>query len=164
MTHGRYGRTRGTHELERHRPRPVSESQHSQGGPTRHQRILSPITWGFFRPRILFPEAARDWSVERVGMVLTHEMAHVKRGDLFTHLVAQVCLALNWFNPFCRTIVKRLILDREHACDDYVLLRGPAAPTYAEHLMNIMKVLVTPDGVELYRNPWDQIGIAFSHP
>jgi beta-lactamase regulating signal transducer with metallopeptidase domain len=52
-------------------------------------RAAMPITWGV-RPRILLPAAAREWTDDRLRIVLTHELAHVRRGDWIAHLAAEV--------------------------------------------------------------------------
>ncbi|MDJ0835607.1 MAG: M56 family metallopeptidase [Acidobacteriota bacterium] len=102
-------------------------------------RIQAPLGWGYLRPVILLPMEAEDWSEERLRPVLIHELAHIKRGDVHTHLIAQLTGAVWWFNPLVRILIKGLIDDRERACDDHVLLLGTSGPAYAGHLVAIAR-------------------------
>ena len=45
------------------------------------------------------PQDSDSWSEERRRFVLVHEMAHVKRFDALTQLLAQFAVALFWFDP-----------------------------------------------------------------
>lgn len=101
----------------------------------------TPMTWGIFQPFILLPKKSENWSLERLKLVLIHEMAHVKRKDFVTHIVAQFVSAILWFNPMVWIITKELISDREHACDDHVLNGKNKASDYATHLLEIAKSL-----------------------
>ena len=58
-----------------------------------------PMTYGLFRPAIFVPADMAGWSAERRRVVLLHELAHVRRGDGATHLLARTALALYWWNP-----------------------------------------------------------------
>jgi hypothetical protein len=71
-------------------------------------------------------------------------MAHVKRLDALTQLLGQVALALFWFDPLVWIANRRLQLEREHACDDYVLRHGTQPSTYAADLLSMVQSLGTP--------------------
>jgi hypothetical protein len=75
--------------------------------------------------------------------VLVHEMAHVKRLDALTQLAGQLALALFWFDPLVWIANRRMQLEREHACDDYVLRHGTAPSHYAEELLAMVRSLGT---------------------
>ena len=110
----------------------------------RGDRLGVPVTWGIVYPVVLLPEDADEWPEERRRYVLVHEMAHVKRLDALTQLVGQVALALFWFNPLMWAAVRRMQLEREHACDDYVLLHGTQPSRYAADLLEMVQSLGTP--------------------
>ena len=40
-----------------------------------------PMTWGIHRPVIVFPSEFMAWSPERRRLVMSHELAHVRRYD-----------------------------------------------------------------------------------
>jgi beta-lactamase regulating signal transducer with metallopeptidase domain len=111
----------------------------------RGDRLGVPVTWGVVYPVVLLPEGADEWPEERRHYVLVHEMAHVKRLDALTQLIGQVTLALFWFNPLMWIAVRRMQLEREHACDDYVLLHGTQPSRYAADLLEMVQSLGTPE-------------------
>lgn len=111
-----------------------------------HSSLL--ITWGWGRPRVLLPAAAREWSDDRIRVVLAHELAHIARGDWGFQLAAEVLRAVYWFNPLLWIVCRRLRLESERACDDAVLARGVEAPEYATHLLALARSL-SPG-----RQPW----------
>ena len=100
-----------------------------------------PMAWGIFRPSVLMPVDADGWPADRLRFVLLHELAHVKRRDCLTHMVAQLTYAAYWFNPLAWIAVKRLRAERERACDDLVLAAGTRGPDYADQLLEIARVM-----------------------
>jgi beta-lactamase regulating signal transducer with metallopeptidase domain len=63
--------------------------------------VSVPETFGLFRPAILLPEQARNWTADRLQVALLHELVHIKRRDWAVHLMARVAASLFWFNPLC---------------------------------------------------------------
>jgi TonB family protein len=100
-----------------------------------------PMTFGVLRPTVLLPQEARGWSHERRRVVLLHELAHVRRGDAATHLLARAALALHWWNPLAWTAWREFLKERERATDDLVLGAGAAASEYAGHLLEIARTM-----------------------
>jgi len=97
---------------------------------------LMPRTWGI-KPKLLLPMEASDWTDQRLRAVLLHELAHVRRRDYLTQLLAQFAQVIHWFNPLVWVAAHRMRVERERACDDEVLTRGSRASEYAEHLLSI---------------------------
>lgn len=102
---------------------------------------VMPMAWGIFRPAVLMPADADTWPAERLRIVLLHELAHVKRRDCLTHMLAQVACALHWFNPLAWVAARRARTERERACDDLVLAAGTRGPDYATQLIEIARVM-----------------------
>ena len=100
-----------------------------------------PMTWGLMQPKLLLPAAAKQWSRARLYAVLRHELAHVRRRDSFWQLMAEVTCALHWFNPFAWYAARQMRIEREHACDDEVLMAGSRASEYATELLEIARSL-----------------------
>jgi beta-lactamase regulating signal transducer with metallopeptidase domain len=100
-----------------------------------------PMAWGILRPAVLMPAVADEWPAERLRIVLLHELAHVKRRDCLTHMLAQVSCALHWFNPLAWMAARHVRQERERACDDLVLAAGTRGPDYADQLIEIARVM-----------------------
>ena len=104
-----------------------------------------PVTWGIVYPVVLLPSTAHQWDEDQRIAVLTHELAHVKRFDALSQLLAQIVLGLQWFNPLAWLAVRRMRLEREHACDDFVLVAaGARASRYADDLLGFARRLSRP--------------------
>jgi HEAT repeat protein/beta-lactamase regulating signal transducer with metallopeptidase domain len=105
----------------------------------RSGRASMPVAAGVFRPTLIMPSDADAWPETRLRIVLLHELAHVKRRDCLTHLLAQAACALYWFNPLAWIAAKRLRTERERACDDLVLAFGTRGSDYADQLLAIAR-------------------------
>jgi beta-lactamase regulating signal transducer with metallopeptidase domain len=100
---------------------------------------IVPFTCGLVRPLILLPATSREWSVERQRCVLLHELAHIKRCDVFFQMVARAACSLYWCNPLAWYALARLRIERELACDDCVVAAGESAVDYADQLVEIAR-------------------------
>jgi TonB family protein len=100
-----------------------------------------PMTFGFLRPAVFMPTDAAAWSEERRRIVLLHELAHVRRGDVAMHLFARVAFALYWWNPLVWTAWREFLKERERATDDLVLNAGTRASDYAGHLLEVARTM-----------------------
>jgi TonB family protein len=100
-----------------------------------------PMTFGVFRPTVLLPEDADEWSPERFRIVLLHELGHVRRGDVAAHLVARTAFSLYWWNPLAWHAWRQFLKERERATDDLVLHAGARASEYASHLLEVARTL-----------------------
>jgi beta-lactamase regulating signal transducer with metallopeptidase domain len=107
----------------------------------RSARGSMPMACGLFRASVTLPEDADAWPDERLRIVLLHELAHVKRRDCLTHVLAQVACALYWFNPLSWVAARRARAERERACDDLVLAAGTPGADYADQLLEIARVM-----------------------
>ena len=97
------------------------------------------VTWGLFRPRVLVPRDARNWSDQRVRVVLAHELAHVRRNDWSIQFAASGLQALYWFHPLVWIAARALRREAERACDDLVLDTGVSGHDYASHLLAVAR-------------------------
>ena len=104
-------------------------------------RATMPMACGVFNPVVMMPADAAQWPVERLRIVLLHELAHVKRRDCLTHVVVQLACALYWFNPLAWIAARHVRTERERACDDLVLTSGTRGSDYAEELLEIARVM-----------------------
>jgi beta-lactamase regulating signal transducer with metallopeptidase domain len=84
--------------------------------------VGSPSLFGFMRPRLLLPLGlTRSFSPEELRYVFLHELAHIKRKDIFVGWMATGLQVLHWFNPFVWLAFHRMRADREVACDALAL-------------------------------------------
>ncbi|MGQ0643175.1 MAG: M56 family metallopeptidase [Gemmatimonadaceae bacterium] len=93
--------------------------------------IVAPATIGCWRPVVLMPASFGEWTAEQTRAVLAHELAHVKRHDCLTSMLAQVVCAVQWYNPLVWLAERRMRAERERACDDRALASGVDATQYA---------------------------------
>lgn len=100
-------------------------------------------TWGVVRPTVVVPSSSRDWTGERLGLVLAHELAHVRRRDWLVHIAAAVLQSICWFNPLAWMASRELHRLSEQACDDAVLGLGVDEAVYAGHLIDLARVMGT---------------------
>lgn len=100
------------------------------------QEIASPLITGLWRPLILWP-AEHALTDDEAELALTHELAHLKRGDLWFGMVPALAQWLFFFHPLVRRAVREYALCREAACDAQVLAFGSAPREYGEMLLRM---------------------------
>ena len=85
-------------------------------------RLHSPAVGGLLRPTVIIPPDLDDsLTPKQLTWVLLHELAHVRRGDLWVVVVQRVVQAVFFFHPAVH--LANWIIDelREYACDDAAL-------------------------------------------
>jgi TonB family protein len=106
-----------------------------------------PMTFGILRSAVFMPSDAGAWSQERRRVVLLHELAHVRRGDVATHLLARAALSIYWWNPLAWKAWREFLKERERATDDLVLNAGARASEYAGHLLDVARTMRSAAGM-----------------
>jgi len=79
--------------------------------------LTTPATVGWLRPAIFVPEDWSAWDDRERGVVLAHELAHIRRQDYLSGLGAQLSLALHYYHPLAHWLAYRLRLEQELAAD-----------------------------------------------
>lgn len=97
--------------------------------------LVSPVSWGLFRPTILVGEASSTGR-DDAEAIIAHELAHVARFDWMKLLLARVATALLWFNPFVWLLARLCHQLREEAADDAVLRSDVSGTDYAQLLVS----------------------------
>jgi beta-lactamase regulating signal transducer with metallopeptidase domain len=100
--------------------------------------VRVPMAAGFIQRAIIFPQAVlAQLSPEEFEQVLCHELAHLRRWDDWTQLLQAVGQALLFFNPAVQWIGRRLEIEREIACDHWVVSATGKARPYAACLTHL---------------------------
>lgn len=105
--------------------------------------IACPMVWCWRpTPIVLIPtrrEHAYDAPAarERMVAVLCHELAHWMRRDHIAMLLGEVAIAILPWHPLVWSARRRLHDLAEAACDEWVLVGGTPATTYAEALLDL---------------------------
>ena len=86
------------------------------------KELISPCIVGFVSPSLVVPEDFHTrFTPTQQALILRHELAHQKRGDLFFNFFAQCVLIVFWFNPFSWRGYREFRQSQELACDHTVL-------------------------------------------
>lgn len=94
-----------------------------------------PLAVGFLRPQVLLPSTLiEEQSSAAIEAIITHEVAHLRRGDVWTNAFARFVEALAALNPAAWFVLRRLSVEREIACDDWVVDRLGAGDIFARAL------------------------------
>ena len=106
--------------------------------------VKSPFILGVIRPKIYIP-SGMDSDAE--NLIISHELAHIKRGDHFWKPFGFLLLSVYWFNPLIWFGYVFLCRDIELACDEKVIksLGKDEIADYSEALLkfNAPRKLIT---------------------
>lgn len=103
------------------------------------ETIQSPLSFGLFRPVIIFPTASKAWTRPTFENALSHELSHIRRFDWLTSTAIYVAACCLWFNPFYWYALGSLNEESEACCDDDVLRTGAQSHDYAQDLVLIAR-------------------------
>ncbi len=112
--------------------------------------VQSPALFGLFRLRLLLPRGiGGQFSPRELRYIFLHELAHVKRGDLWLNWLVTLLQIFHWFNPLLWFGFARLRADRELACDELALLRAgdQAGTAYGETVVKLLENLNRPAAI-----------------
>ncbi|HTX02500.1 MAG TPA: pentapeptide repeat-containing protein [Candidatus Acidoferrales bacterium] len=112
--------------------------------------IEVPVAIGLFDAMILLPRRlVASLDPKEIDQIALHELGHLRRNDDWTNALQRIACSLMFFNPAAWFVSRQLDLEREVACDDYVLRTTGAARSYAFCLTRIAEV-----------TSWPQRGVA----
>jgi len=102
----------------------------------------SPSVCGLRRPVILIPEEMlTQLRVHELKSVLFHELAHIKRGDLWLNLVQALLQIVYFYHPLLWAANVRIRRVREQAVDETVLAAmGEEAEDYPRTLLSVSRL------------------------
>jgi beta-lactamase regulating signal transducer with metallopeptidase domain len=107
--------------------------------------ITVPVAVGIFDAMILVPsDLVAELDANDLDRILLHELAHVRRSDDWVNLFERVAQALFFFSPGIYWISRQMDLEREVACDDWVLEQSAENVQYARCLARIVEITQWP--------------------
>ena len=80
--------------------------------------ISSPLAMGFFRPKVVLPA---NLPFSELDLVLTHELIHIRRRDVWYKLFFILVSSIYWFNPAVWLMQRLAVKDLEFLCDSQVV-------------------------------------------
>ena len=118
--------------------RRVAEAVLLEGNVFESERVASPFVLGLIRPRIYLPFGLDEGAREQV---LTHERAHIARGDHVIKPLGWLILAVYWYNPLVWLAYALFCRDIELACDERVIRRLPVSgrADYSQALLDLSR-------------------------
>jgi TonB family protein len=103
-------------------------------------RIVEPGVLGVFRPKLLFPKKISEHlETAELEAVIMHELVHVQRRDNLAATLHMVLCAVFWFHPLVWLIDRRMLADRERACDQEVCRLGGESSAYTRGLLKVLQ-------------------------
>ena len=84
--------------------------------------VLSPLTYGYFRPKIMLPSGRRYTDTE-LYCVFQHELTHFYHRDAWIKLIVQIFCCLFWWNPLVYLLREDVNQVVELHCDAAVCAR-----------------------------------------
>ena len=105
--------------------------------------LLEPGVFGVFRPVMLLPEGILErLTADQLNGVIAHEVCHVNNRDNLMAALHMFVETVFWFHPLVWWIGKRMVEERERACDEEVLRLSSEPRAYAEGILEICKIYV----------------------
>jgi beta-lactamase class D/beta-lactamase regulating signal transducer with metallopeptidase domain len=108
---------------------------------------ISPMLFGLLRPRLLLPAHLRSFEATQQQMIIAHELAHLRRRDLYWMSAGVLLQTLFWFNPIMQLLRVNLSWAQELGCDRDVLAGRNAAQrkAYAAALIAQLRLRTCPN-------------------
>ncbi len=107
------------------------------------QDSMEPGIFGVWRPRLIWPEGlSKRLEDEHIAAIVAHELMHVRRRDNLTAMLHMAVEAVFWFHPMVWWMERRLMEERERACDEAVVEMGSRPGVYADGLLKAVRFCV----------------------
>jgi beta-lactamase regulating signal transducer with metallopeptidase domain len=108
--------------------------------------VIEPGVFGVFRPVVLLPTVIVDeLTPAQLDAVIVHEACHIRRRDNLAMTFHMIVEALCWFHPVVWWIERRLVAERERACDEQVLAdHRQDAGVYAGTIVRVCELALSP--------------------
>ncbi len=82
------------------------------------EQFGSPVVAGLIRPLVIFPAViVTGLTPEQLKVVMAHELAHIRRHDMWVSLAQRLIESVLFFNPVVWWLSRHVRLEREACCD-----------------------------------------------
>lgn len=100
---------------------------------------------GLIKPVVLIPTAIlNDASIATIEAICAHELAHIRRWDLWVNLFQRIAEALLFFHPAVWWLSRQASVEREFCCDTAAVRAVGCPHRYAKALEHAASVWVNP--------------------
>lgn len=104
---------------------------------------IEPGVIGIFWPVLLLPDGIQArLTPGEMDAILAHELCHLRRRDNLTAAVHMLVESLFWFHPLVWWLGRKLMNERERACDEAVLAAGNDPRVFAEAILNVCRFTI----------------------
>jgi len=117
--------------------------------------IISPVSFGIFKPVILFPEHFKFNNIELLNHIIIHEYMHIKHYHFIIKMFLIVFLCIFWFNPAVWLLYLYVNRDIEILCDKQVIkfIGYAEREKYASNLVYMLSEKKEKEyGLKVYNN------------
>jgi bla regulator protein BlaR1 len=116
------------------RPIPILEST----------ATVEPGLFKIFGPVLLLPaNIGRHLDSLQLEAVIAHELSHARRRDNLWSAAHRIVETMFWFHPLVWWLGKRLVDERERACDEDVLQQGCEREVYAQAMIKVCEFCIS---------------------
>jgi D-alanyl-D-alanine endopeptidase (penicillin-binding protein 7) len=98
-------------------------------------RVSSPITFGLFRPVVVFPPGVSRMPPHVQEAITCHELIHVRRRDWLAEIFEEAVRSVLWFLPAVWWLIGRIRLTREQVVDQEVIRLTDSRERYIDALL-----------------------------
>jgi membrane fusion protein, multidrug efflux system len=103
-------------------------------------RVGQAVAVGFIRPVVLIPASwLTQLTPEMIETIIAHELAHIRRWDLWVNLVQRIIETLLFYHPAVWWLSSRIRLEREMCCDE-IAAECFDRELYARSLESVAKI------------------------
>ncbi|WP_055108658.1 M56 family metallopeptidase [Paenibacillus ihumii] len=99
----------------------------------------TPLIMGYWNPMVVLPDISLG--EQKLAMILSHELVHLKRGDLLIKLMIFAANAIHWFNPAAYILNRQISMFCELSCDEKVVqhMDIEGRRSYGETLISMLE-------------------------
>jgi|GEM_PF-5433155 len=105
------------------------------------EETSTPIVVGLLRPMILLPAAMiGGLTTQQLESILAHEMAHIRRFDIWVSLLQRIIESAFFFHPAVWFVSRQVDIEREKVADDVALRAGCDPTEFADSLLRMAEL------------------------